>query len=341
MTKQDPQANRPPEAVVYQMLDGFKVTQALYAASMLSIFDVLHDKPLTAPELAAAVGAHAPSLLRLLRFLTSINILAEDDHQRFTATPLGDVLRSDHPRTMRPWAVMFGSPNFWRSWGDLLETVVTGEPAFNRIYGEGHFAYLSHNAADAAIFNAAMTRGTASSLPPILDAYDFSGFKKIVDVAGGHGAMLRGILERAPNAAGVLYEMPSVAAEAHQLRGSPVESRCEFISGDMFQSVPAGGDLYIMKQIIHDWNDEAAIQILKNVRQAIPSHGRLIVVDRIVKPSNQPDPAKSTDLMMLVMLTGRERTEAEFRDLYAAAGFNLTRTIPAGDFALIEGVPAG
>jgi hypothetical protein len=153
--------------------------------------------------------------------------------------------------------------------------------------------------------------------------------------------MLRGILERAPNAAGVLYEMPSVAAEARQLRGSPVEPRCEFIAGDMFQSVPSGGDLYVLKMIIHDWDDEAAIRILKNIRRAMPPHGRLIVVDRIVKPSNQPDPAKSTDMMMMVMLTGRERTEAEFRHLLNQADLSLTRVIPAGDFALIEGVPAG
>jgi hypothetical protein len=334
--------NPAPEAAVSQMLDGFKVTQALYAASKLSIFDALRDRPLTAAELAAEVGAHAPSLLRLLRFLTAIDILAEDDRQRFTATPLGDVLRSDHPRTVRPWAVMFGSPSFWRSWGDLYQTVVTGEPAFNRVFGKGHFEHLSHDAADAATFNAAMTRGTSDSLPDILDAYDFSAFNKIVDVAGGHGALLRGILERAPNSAGVLYEMPAVAAEARQLRGSPVEARCEFIAGDMFLSVPAGGDLYLMKWIIHDWNDEAAIKILTNIRQAMGAGAggaRLIVVDRIIKPSNEPDRAKWSDLMMMVMLTGRERTEAEFRDLYDAAGFKLNRVIPAGDFALIEGLP--
>lgn len=331
-----------PEAVVYQLLDGFKVTQALYAASKLSVFDALRDRPLTAAELAAEVGAHAPSLLRLLRFLTAIDILAEDIQQRFTATTLGETLRSDHPRTVRPWAVMFGSPSFWRSWGDLYETVVTGEPAFNRVFGQGHFEHLSHDAADAATFNAALTRGTSNSLPDILDAYDFSAFNRIVDVAGGHGALLRGILGRAPNSAGVLYEMPAVAAEARQLRGSPVEARCEFIAGDMFQSVPAGGDLYLMKLIIHDWNDKSAIQILKNIRRAMGASvtdARLIVVDRIIKPSNEPDRAKWTDLMMMVMLTGRERTEAEFRELYNAAGFRLNRVIPAGDFALIEGVP--
>jgi hypothetical protein len=339
VTDNQPPANRPPEAIVAQMLDGFKVTAAIYTASKLSIFDALRDRPLTAQDLAAQAGAHAPSLQRLLRYLTSIGLLIEDDQQRFTATPLGDVLRSDHPKTVRPWALMSGSPTFWRSWGDMHATVVTGKPAFNRLYGEGHFDYLSQHPADAAIFNAGMTNGTTRALPAILDAYDYTRFKKIVDVAGGHGALLRGILERAPNSAGVLYEMPAVAAEARELRGSPVETRCEFIGGNMFESIPAGGDLYFMKWIMHDWNDEAALQILKNVRQAMLSHGRLIVVDRIVKPSNQPDPAKLADLMMLVMLTGRERTEPEFRDLYRAGGFNLTRVIPAGDFALIEGMP--
>ncbi len=337
---QPPSAGLSPEAVLYQMLDSFRITPVLYTASKLSVFDALQVAPLTAPALAAQVGAHAPSLLRLLRYLTSLGLLAEDDQERFAATPLGEFLRADHPQSMRPWAMMFGSPSFWRSWGDLYETVVTGQPAFDRVFGEPHFDHLSHNPADAATFNAAMTSGTGRALAAILAAYDFSAFHKIVDVAGGQGAMLRGILERAPNATGVLYEMPALAAEARALRGSPVEARCEFVAGDMFQSVPAGGDLYIMKQIIHDWDDAAAIRLLTHCRQALAPGGRLVVVDRVVKPSNQPDPAKSTDLMMLVMLTGRERTEAEFRALYAAAGFTLARIIDAGDFALIEGLPA-
>ncbi|MEP7356430.1 MAG: methyltransferase [Anaerolineales bacterium] len=339
MSSDNPQTNRPPEAIIFQMLDGFKITQAIHAASRLAIFDALAEKTLTASELAASVGAHAPSLLRLLRFLTTIDILAEDDRQRFAATAMGQYLRSDHPLSMRPWADMFGSPTFWRSWGDLYETILTGQPAFDRNYGQGHFDFLSRHPDEAAVFNAAMTRGTARSLPAILEAYDFTPYQKIVDVAGGHGALLRGILERAPRAAGVLYEMPAVAAEARALRGSPVEARCEFVVGSMFESIPAGGDLYVMKQIIHDWDDDAAIRILRNTRQAMGPEGRLLVVDRIVLPPNQPDPAKSTDLMMLVMLTGRERTEAEFSALYQAAGFRLTRVIPAGEFSLVEGVP--
>ena len=186
---------------------------------------------------------------------------------------------------------------------------------------------------------AALNTSTSSQLADILEAYDFAGITRIVDVGGGQGALLRGILERYLGARGVLCEMPSVAAEARDLRGSAVEARCEFAGGDMFQSVPLGGQVYILKRIIHDWSDAEAIQILRNCRQAISDIGRIILVERIIGPSNQPDPAKWSDLTMLVMLTGRERSEPEYRGLYEAAGFKLTRVIPAGEFSIIEGAP--
>ena len=189
------------------------------------------------------------------------------------------------------------------------------------------------------MFDTAMTGGTRGDLPAILAAYDFSGFGKIVDVGGGQGALLRGILERYPHATGVLCDVPSVVAEASEISGTAVAERCEYVGADIFQSVPHGADAYILKAIVHDWSDAQALQILRNCRQAIREAGKILLIEWVIKPSNEPDFAKWLDLTMLVVLPGRERTEEEFRDLYAAAGFRLTRIIPTGGVSIIEGIP--
>ncbi|GAC1524691.1 MAG: methyltransferase [Chloroflexota bacterium] len=332
MTSQASQDGPFPEAVLYQMLGGFQVSQALSTAAKLAIFDMLRDGPKTSPELVEAVGAHAPSLRRLLRFLTTIDILTEDEQGRFAATLMGELLRSDHPQSAHPWAVLLGAPIIWQPWGDLYETVLTGQPAFERAYGEPFFTYLGHSPQDAAVFNAAMTADT-SSLSALLDGYDFSSVTRIIDVGGGQGALLRGVLERYPHTTGVLCDLPSVVMDAQVLKASAVAHRCEFIGGDMFASVPAG-DAYLLKRIIHDWSDAEAIQVLRNCRQAISDDGRLLLIERVIQPST-----RSPDLMMLILVTGRERTEEEFRDLFAAAGFRLTRVIPGEDLSIIEGIP--
>src|SRR5262245_48662424 len=179
-----------PPAQLVQMIWGFMASQAVHVAAKLALFDALRDGPKTARELAEASGSHEPALRRLLRFLTTVDLLAEDEHGRFSATALGDVLRSDHPQSIRPLAVMYGEPYFWRAWGDFYETVKTGTPGFVRVHGEPFFDYLARHPTDSAVFNAGMTSATGIDVPAILAAYDFSGFAKIVDVAGGHGALL-------------------------------------------------------------------------------------------------------------------------------------------------------
>ena len=322
-----------------QMVWGSMLTQALHVTARLGVVDVLRDGPKTAGEVAAATHAHPAAVARLLRFLTAVDVLAEDGDGRFSATALGDLLRSDHPQSARALAMMYGSPFCWRAWGDLYETVKRGGPAFDRVHGESFFDHFGHDADDAAIFNAAMTSLSTVDLPVVLDAYDFSGFAKIVDIGGGHGALLRGILERCPNATGVLADVPSVLATS-ALAGSVVGGRCEAVATDMFASVPAGGDAYVLKRILHDWSDAESSRILRNCRRAIAPHGKLLVMDAVVMPSNRPDPAKWMDLNMMVLLTGRERTEREFAELYASAGFRLTRVIPAGRLSIVEGAPA-
>jgi hypothetical protein len=234
---------------------------------------------------------------------------------------------------------MYAAPFFWNAWGRLYDTVKTGTPGFDLAHGEPIFAYLARRPEDAAIFNSAMTSATAADTPTILSAYDFSQFKKIVDVGGGHGALLRAILERHPTATGVLSDQPAVLAGATALQASAVGSRCELIAADMFRSVPAGGDAYILKRVLHDWSDAESVQILNACRRAIAADGRILVMDWIVKPPNQPDPAKWMDLNMLALLTGRERTEQEFRALFAQAGFRLTRTVPTARLGIVEGEP--
>lgn len=323
-----------------QMIWGFTVSQGLYVAARLGVVDVLRDGPKSSGEIASAVGANERALHRLLRALTAVDILVEDGGGRFAATPRGRLLASDHPQSVRAVAVCMASPAVWRPWGHLYESIVTGKPAFDHVYGESFFEFLSHNPEPAGVFNAAMTSISSGDLPAILQAYDFSGFQKIVDVGGGEGILLRGILEHYPRATGVLFDLPPVVAEARDQCDSTFDGRYELAGGDMFESVPAGGDCYILKSILHDWSDAEAIQILRNCRRVIASDGKLLVVELIIAPSNQPDFAKWLDLNMLVLLTGRERTEAEFAELYAAAGFRLTRVISTGGRALIEGIPA-
>jgi hypothetical protein len=328
----------PPGAQVIQLLWGFMVSQAVHVAAKLAVFDVLRDGPKTAGEVAAACRAQAPAVHRVLRFLTTVDVLREDDDGRFSATALGDTLRSDHPQSMRPLALMYAEL-FWDAWGKLYETVKTGRPGFQCAHGEAMFDYLQQRPAAAAIFNAGMTSASGLDVPLLLAAYDFSAFRTIVDVGGGHGALLRAILERAPNSVGVLCDRPEVLAGATELTKSAVAQRCTLVGIDMFESVPAGGDAYVLKRILHDWSDDESVVILRNCRRAIAADGKVLVMDAVVKPPNQPDPAKWMDLNMLALLTGRERTETEFGELFAKAGFRLTRIVPTTRVSIVEGVP--
>lgn len=231
-----------PAETLSRLLNGYQATQALHVAARLGIVDVLQDGPKTAQVLADRVGAHEPSLRRFLGFLTTLGLLTHDSEGHFAATPVGALLRADHPESERPWALLLGAPPIWQPWGELYEAVVSGRPAFERVYGERFFTYLGHNPEQAALFNAAMSSDSAN-VADILDAYDFSGSHTIVDVGGGRGALLRGILERAPQAKGILFDLPAVLAEAEaglEAREVVLTGKCERVGGDMFQSVPAG-----------------------------------------------------------------------------------------------------
>jgi hypothetical protein len=314
------------------------LSQALHVAARLSIFDALADGPRTAAQLAAGAAADPTALQRLLRFLTAVDVLREDGDGRFACTARGELFRTDHPSSIHALAVMYGRPFFWRAWGDLHAAVTRGTPGCDSAHGQPFFDYLSAHPDESAVFNAGMTASSRADVPALLAAYDFSRFTCLVDVAGGHGAALRAILERQPALRGILCDREAVLAGAAEITTSGVAARCRLVAADMFQSVPAGGDAYLLKRIVHDWSDGEAIAILRNVRRAMAPHATLLVLEAVLQPPNQPDLAKWSDLNMLALLTGRERTRDDFAALFGAAGFRLTRVIPAGTLSLVEGV---
>jgi SAM-dependent methyltransferase len=319
-----------------QFIHGYIPSQAIYVAAKLGLADLIGDVPRTVEELAHETKAHPPSLRRLLRALASLGIFAEDTNGNFSNTPLSLTLRADDPRSTRGAALMYSSPPAWASWGQLYESVMTGQPSFDRIHGAPFFKYLDAHPDDAAVFNAAMTSGSSVGASAIVSAYDFSKFRRIADVGGGHGALLHAILSATPKLQGVLVDLPTVVAGAASLRDGAVGNRCEIVGANFFESIPSGADAYVMKHVIHDWNDEDALKILRNCRRAMDPGGTLLLIEWVLKPSNEVDIGKLLDLNMLVNLGGLNRTEPEFQSLLRQAGFSLTRIIPAGPASIIE-----
>lgn len=331
----------PPEAVLFQMVFGKAVTQALSVVARFGVADQLAAGPKSADELASAAGLHPGHLYRVLRALAGLGVFAADDGGRFALTPVGNLLRSDVPGSMRAIATYVCDPWSWTPWGDLAGCVRDGRPAFEKVFGEGVFDYLGKHPAEAATFDAGMTGFSQQVTAGVLAAYDFSPYRTVVDVGGGHGALLLSILKANPAARGVVFDAPPVAAGADgAIRAAGLADRCRAEGGDFFAAVPPGGDLYVLKHIIHDWNDAKATAILKAVRAAIPPSGKLLLVELVVPAGFAPHPAHVLDLEMMVLCDGKERTEAEYRDLLAGAGFLLTRVVPTdGPHGLVEAVP--
>lgn len=311
--------------------------QAIHVAAKFALADLVASGPKSIKELADATHTHGSSMGRLLRALTTLGIFVEDTAGRYRQTALSDTLRSEHPESIRPLAMMLGAHFVWKPSGALDETVRTGQPSFERVYGAPFFEYLAGHSDDAAVFNTAMS-SSPDYLAAIVGAYEFSKFERIVDVGGGHGLLLAGILLANPRLCGVLYDLPAVVADTSALRKEPISQRCEIIGGDFFKGVPAGADAYILKGIIHDWNDEAALRILKNCRRAIHSDGTLLLAETVLSPSTDPASALM-DMLMMVLTNGRERTESEFRSLLQEAGFSMVQVIRAGGVSIIESRP--
>lgn len=311
---------------------GIIAAQAIHAATKLGIADLLSSGPKSVAGLAGDSGAHPLSLECLLRALSTLGIFAITPDGRFCNTPLSDVLRTDHPESQRASALFLPAAFLWRPLGELYETIRTGEPAFQRIFRQRFFDYLASHQDDAATFNTAMTQGIGLTSSTLLAAYDFSRFGSLVDVGGGEGALLRDILSTTPGTRGVLFDLPQVVSGASALLTGDVGARCQVISGDFFNSVPEGGDAYLLKGVIHDWPDQDAIKILRNTHRAMGPKGTLLLIENLIDAHR---PVGMIELLMLV-IGGRERTEENFRLLLAAAGFAITRIVPAEGASVIE-----
>jgi SAM-dependent methyltransferase len=334
----------PPFVTLFQLATGYYISRALYVAAKLGIADLLKDGPRPCTELAQLTGTHAPSLARLLRLLVSAGVFAEKEEEHFGLTPIGVYLQTDIPGSLRALVLQFAGPWHSGSWSDLLYSVQTGEIAFDHRFGMSIFPYLTQHPDEAAVFDAAMTALSTQAAAAVVAAYDFSALGTIVDVGGGHGAMLRGILQATPAARGILFDLPHVVEGAKpQIEAAGLAERCTVMGGDFFVSVPSGGDAYVLSVVIHDWDDERSLTILKNCHRAMNKAGRLLLVE-LVLPARIDQSPKSqiivgSDVNMLVLAGGRERTEAEFRALFEAAGFKLTRIIPTQGLAsVVEGI---
>jgi len=328
------------EQVLNQMIVGSWVTQAIYVATEIGIADLLDVGPRTANELATETQTHGASLYRVMRALASIDIFREDAEGRFSLTGMGKLLRSDAPGSKRSLAIMAGA-EFYRSWGGLLSSVETGGAAFDKVFGKSFFRYMSTNPDRWRIYDAAMTGVHDSETIPVLDAYDFLPFRTIVDVGGGNGLALAAILRRHTEARGILFDLPDVAKRAGDVVArAGVSDRCRVVGGDFFESVPAAGDAYLLRHVLHDWEDREAVAILRNCREAMRPGGRVLVVESVIPPGNDPCFGKWLDLMMLVV-GGRERTEEQYAGIFSAAGLRLTRVVPSGhEVSIVEGVPS-
>jgi O-methyltransferase domain/Dimerisation domain len=331
----------PPEGQLMQALFGFMVSKGLSVAASLGVADALKDGPMYYIDLAAAVGADQKALHRVMRLLSGLGIFEETKAGEYKLTPVSDLLRSDHPHSMRAMAVMITDESHWLPWGRLADVVRSGRSGAQHAFGTDIFTWFQReeNQDQWETFNSAMTGFSAGTAVLVADVYDFSRFRKIVDIGGGHGFLLRKVLERAPTAKGVLFDLPGVVASAD--KGSLGE-RIQAVGGSFFEGVPEGGDCYTLKHIIHDWSDDQCQKILKNIAAVMAPEGRVLVLETVMPESPTPHPAKFMDVNMLAMTEGGcERSEHEYAELLQASGLKLSRVIPtAGAVAVVEGEKA-
>ncbi|OLT14105.1 hypothetical protein BJF78_20145 [Pseudonocardia sp. CNS-139] len=321
------------------------MTQAVRVAAELGIPDLLADGPRSASDLARASGTHAPSLRRLLRALVTLDVCREEPAGTYALTSMGRLLRTDADGSVRSWAIYWGS-HVWNEWAHLIDSITTGRSSREPAAGSGGFGPMEGDPALAAVFNAAMAEMTRLATRGIVAGYDFSGFSRIADIGGGYGELLGAVLTANPDASGVLFDLEHAIAHARpHLEKAGVANRCELVAGSFFEAVPAGADAYLLKSVLHDWDDEHSRAILTTVRRAVGGSARLLLVERLMPEHVEPVDAHRTlartDLHMLVAHAAQERTEAEFRALLGATGFTVTAVTPisATGMTVIEAAP--
>ena len=332
----------PPHMQLIQMSMGYWVSRILFVAAKLELADRLADGPRSSAELAPETGMNARALHRLMRTLASLGVLTERDGGKFALTPLGEALRKNAPGSAHASVLTLAGNLFWRAWEEILYSVETGKTAFEKVHGMPAFDYLAQHPDEASLFSETMVGLHGPETPAVAAAYDFSGVQTLVDVGGATGNMLAAVLSRHPGIRGVLFDLPHVVRDAPALlKKSGVSDRVSIESGSFFDSVPKGGDAYILSHIIHDWSEAQCLTILGNCRRAMGSGGRLLIVEMVLPPGDTPHPGKLLDITMLTMPGGEERTSAEYEGLLAKAGFRLQRVVPTESaVSVVEAFPA-
>ena len=336
------QRSAPAAAVMFELVTGAWVAQAIQVAAELGIADALTEDPLPLDDLADRVGADPDALRRLMRALISRGIFRQRRDGRYDLTALANALRSDARFSMYWWARLVGSPQHREHWSLLVESVKSGKAILPQLRGKEAFEYLKDEPELAKLFNDAMTTLSGVAAIAVVAGYNFGRYRTIVDVGGGQGGLLSAILAATPNARGVLYDLPEVVADASALlRQRGVEDRVRVEGGSFFDSVPSGGDAYVLKSVIHDWPDAHAVAILRNVRVAAGADATVLLVEMVVPEHDRDFAGKWVDLEMLLQANGRERATAEYRDLLRQAGFRMTRVVQtASPFSVVEATPA-
>ncbi len=326
------------------MVVGFAAAQVIAVAARLGIADQLAQGAMTSSDLAVATGTHAPSMYRLLRALACLNVVTDLGSDRFELAPGGAALRSDAPDSVRALTMMVCGNEYWRSWAELEYSVRTGKPAWDQVTGVSAFEFFAQHPEQSATFNAGIAEYTRWVAPAIVAGYDFSRFGTLVDVGGGNGTTIAAVLNAVPGLRGILFDLPTgVEPAAKTLAAAGVADRCQVVTGDVFTSVPEGADAYLLKNVLHNWEDEQAVAILRSCRRAMPAAGTLLVAEQVLPPRVESPEVTNmvllSDLGML-LLGGRERTAEEFRALFTKAGLELTAIIGVGnDLCVIEGSP--
>lgn len=333
----DPIQGYSPAGQLLHLVSGYWIAQAIYVAAELGIADLLGRKARLVDELARETGCDSPSLYRVLRALASVGIFSEAVPHGFVQTPMGALLRKDMPGNLAAFSRFQGDAWHWSAWGAIVDSVRSGKPAMTIRHDVSNcFEYLAQHPRSATLFDQAMGGYAAQVHAAVVDAYDFGPAACIVDVGGGQGALLAAILECAPQARGVLFDRSEVLHAAPALlQQYGVAERCQTVAGDFFEGVPAGGDLYLLSSVLHDWDDHDAAAVLRNVCAAMDDGARLLIVEQVLPDGDEPHPGKLIDLEMMLITGGRERTAQEYRALLADAGFVMRQVIPTAVSASI------
>ncbi|MCS1408970.1 MAG: Multifunctional cyclase-dehydratase-3-O-methyl transferase TcmN [Verrucomicrobia subdivision 3 bacterium] len=327
---------------IFQLIwPGALAAQAISAVARIGVADAIGRSPESVSELAKTTGTKVESLYRLLRALSSVGVFTETESGHFAHTPASESLRRDHPQTTHHWAVFLGAHWIWNSMGELEKTVASGQSGFKRLFGEDIDLFMAQNPDQVEVYNNAMSSGSRMMIQALLEVYDFSRFECVVDIGGGQGELLKGILEAHSGLRGKLFDQPAVIASASVLTEGDVADRSEAIGGDFFESVPTGGDVYILKGVLHGFTDDDAVSILKKIRSAIRANGRLLIIEATPETSNEVNPRKAfMDLLMLTLTAGKERSEDEFRSLLIRGGFEFIQSRPtSATNAVVEAKP--